>query len=402
MNTEKNKMDGAEAFMDFMVSPRKETWNPGKIYQRKEDNRWTAYVSWTDPETKKYQVKFVYGKTEQEVKEKHTRLQSRFGPRPERRWEPLTLNKLANGEDPTLEQYLKMWLKSANNSLKANTVHQYRAMCDANVIPFIGSLKLKTLNPLQMDTFFGDIKEQGRPMPSIRITYGVLKSAFSKAVDWKMLATNPLDGVDKPKSEAPEFTVWTPLQAKQFIKANADHRMAVLWELALSTGMRQGEMLGLRWEDLSFSTNMIHVRHNLSEHNGKITGLHKTKTKTSRRNINVAPSLMNAFRAVRHRQIEEGNATTHYVFCTRDGNPHLKGNIHTYFKTAIRTAGVPEIRFHDMRHTHATMLLSMGVPIKVVAERLGHSNVQTTLHTYAHVLPGQQAEAARITEDLLK
>nr|WP_053348840.1 site-specific integrase [Peribacillus butanolivorans] len=202
------------------------------------------------------------------------------------------------------------------------------------------------------------------------------------------------------------MNVWDEEEVNRFLKVAKEDPVYIVFYLALTTGMRQGEILGLRWKDINLEKGLLNIKQTLS-HDGK-TFLSGAKTKSSLRTINLSLSsikvLITRKLTVSKEKLSLGPIYQDFdlVACTQHGTPLNPVNIRRTFKRMIKMADVPEIRFHDLRHTHATLLLSNGVHVKVISERLGHSNIKVTLDTYSHVLPSMQEEVARKLDEIIK
>ena len=235
---------------------------------------------------------------------------------------------------------------------------------------------------------------------TVKNTHAVLSSALKQAIKWNILFRNPAELVDLPRTTKNEEKTLTPEQAMQFIEACTYSRMKVLFTLMLSTGIRPGEALGLKWDDIDFNTNNITINRSLSRPGGKWL-LVPPKTHKARRSIPLPSVVMLDLKEHRDNQNEEkanSNDRTYndhgFVFVTQTGEPFSDRNIiRTYFKPLLKNEGLPDIKLYGLRHTCATLLLSYGENIKVVSERLGHADKALTLRTYAHVLPNMQEEA---------
>jgi integrase len=192
--------------------------------------------------------------------------------------------------------------------------------------------------------------------------------------------------------------VWSAEEAQTFLKAAEGDTYSPIWLVALTTGMRQGELMGLRWQDIDLKRSVLHVRHTLANVNGE-RSLREPKTKSGRRTITLSPSCVAALKAHRTNQLERRVAAPVWtdndaVFTAANGAWLDHGNLTRNYNAIIAKAGVKRIAFHGMRHTRATLLLKEGVNVKIVSERLGHANIGITLDTYAHVLPSMQQQAA--------
>jgi len=235
---------------------------------------------------------------------------------------------------------------------------------------------------------------------TVKNTHAVLNSALKQAVKWNMLHRNPAELVDLPRTNKSEEKTLTHDQTLRFIEACAYSRMKALFILMIATGIRPGEALGLKWEDVDFNNNKITINRSLSRPGGKWL-LVPPKTQKARRSIPVPLPVMLDLKEHKDNQNEEKNEINHekyndhgFVFATQTGEPFSDRNIISkYFKPILKAEGLPNIKLYGLRHTCATLLLSSGENIKVVSERLGHADVALTLRTYAHVLPNMQEEA---------
>ena len=306
----------------------------------------------------------------------------------------------------TVGAYLEQWLAGAGPSLKPSTAKSYSEIVEWYVRPQVGQVKLADLNALHIRNLYAELldhgamrKEGGLSASTVRAVHRVLRKALNDAVLWGLLARSPLLGVKPPRQERPEVRWWTPEQARTFLAAVEGDRLYALWVLVLSTGMRRGELAGLRWCDVDLETGVlsvvrtrVSVAYTVSESD--------PKTRSSRRTVTVDARVVAVLRAHRRRQLEERLAwgaawtDTGYVFTREDGWPIHPERISVLFARLVEAAGVPKIRLHDLRHTSATLALASGIHPKVVGERLGHSSISVTLDLYSHVIPGLQAEAA--------
>jgi integrase len=222
-----------------------------------------------------------------------------------------------------------------------------------------------------------------------------------------MLPRNPCDGVTPPRPEQVEMDVWNAEEAAAFLAATTKHEMHALYALALSTGMRQGELLGLKWNDIDLDAGKLHIHRSLQYQRGSGLVFVLPKTAKSRRPIKLGNRTVDALKAHRKKQLENrlkaGSLWKEQdlVFPTEMGAPHDPSWQYKVFKKAVEDAGLRSIRFHDMRHTAATLLLSKNVHVKVVSEMLGHSSITITLNTYSHFVPSLHDQAADVMDSLL-
>lgn len=237
--------------------------------------------------------------------------------------------------------------------------------------------------------------------------YAVLSKTLRAAERWGLIEKNTAALVSPPRPQKREMRVWTLGEVRQFLQASEKRKFYIAYVLAVFTGMRRGEILGLRWSDIDLEKGVIHVQRTLYKTKGKLV-FQEPKTRGSKRSIVISPIVISALKKHRVRQQEMrlklGQAYVDHdlVVCSWNGNPVDPSDLNEDFKMAIKKAGVPQIRFHDLRHTHATILLQLGEHPKVVSERLGHSSVTITLDTYSHVLPDMQRALAENLEAAIK
>ena len=309
---------------------------------------------------------------------------------------------------PTLGVYLTMkWLPAKQLTLRPSTWDGYRRLIELHVLPHVGRVPLRHLRAEHLDRLYANLLEQGRcdgggglDIKTVHEVHIVIRRALRDAERRGSIIRNPAELAHAPKHRpltSGEFRAWNADQLGNFLEmAQQSTHFAALW-LAANTGMRRGEVLGLRWGDvdlesarLSVNRSLISVAYELHESRGK--------TRTARRTIDLDERTMDVLRTIRSPDAKaEG-----YVFCHKDVAPIHPQVLSDAFKRLVGQSGLPRIRLHDLRHTHATLLLKAGVPIKVVSERLGHSTPGFTMATYQHVLPGMQAEAARTFAALLE
>jgi integrase len=228
----------------------------------------------------------------------------------------------------------------------------------------------------------------------------VLRKALNQALRWQSVARNVATLVDAPRTSDFSIQPLDVAQAQRLLDAVAGHRLEVLYRLALSLGLRRGEICGLRWEDIDFTQMSLRVAGALQRINGKLEWA-APKTASSVRSVALPPTLLSALRQHAERQAAEREALgaewqeCGLVFVSERGTPLEPRNVVRHFKAALKQAGLPEqTRFHDLRHSCATLLIAQGVHPRVIMEILGHSQISTTMNTYAHVLPATQREAA--------
>ena len=311
----------------------------------------------------------------------------------------------------TLETYLlERWLPMKRSQLRPSTFDSYERNLHNHVIPRIGGLQLQRLTPEDLDGLYADLLAGGRRNGSrgrlgpktVRYVHGILRKALADAHRKGSVSRNVADLADPPKASAwrrPEMLAWTAPQLRQFLEEISAHRLYSAYFLAANTGMRRGEVLGLRWKDIDLETARLSVQQALVNVAYRLE-LADVKTHAGRRTIDLDERTIAVLREHRLRQHEEQilvgrqDDEDRLVFSHPDGSPIHPDYFSQVFDRHLARSALPRIRFHDLRHTHATILLQAGVPVKVVSERLGHANPAFTMTVYQHVVPGMQADAA--------
>ena len=319
------------------------------------------------------------------------------------------LGELQRGEfvspsKQTVTDFIETWVTAVKGELADSAWANYDAVMRTYVMPRIGAVRLADLTPQRVQALYVELleggKKDGSPLSarSVLQVHRTLHRALGDAVRWRLLTRNPAHGVRPPRAEQKEMTAWSPEDARAFLVATASDRLAALWVVALNSGMRRGELAGLRWADVDLDDRAIAVRQQRTTAHYRVV-VAEPKAR-SRRVIPVDAAVVEALRAHRRRQLEErlfagpGWFDSGYVFVDEIGQPYHPERLRVLFERACRAVGVPVIRFHDLRHTMATAALQAGIHPKVVQERLGHSSIAITLDTYSHVAPTLQREAA--------
>ena len=296
----------------------------------------------------------------------------------------------------TVAEYLARWLAAIAASIRPKTLQEYTSVVQTHLIPAFGTRLLSQLQPLAIQELWQRKIEAGLSPGTVRYIHAVLRRALKMAVRWGLLARNPMDSVEPPRARPAAFAVWTEDEARAFLSGIRTHRLFALYLLALATGMRKGELLGLRWEDVDWQGGRLAVRRQVGVVGGRIT-VGEPKTAKSRRSVALPDVALSAL--AEHR--ERGGDGSGYVFVSETGEAMWPEVLSRQFLALAYKMGLPRIRFHDLRHTAATLMLSRGVHPKIVSEMLGHSGVGMTLDVYSHVLPHMQREAAREMQSLL-
>ncbi|MFF2273572.1 tyrosine-type recombinase/integrase [Agromyces sp. NPDC058136] len=366
----------------------------GSVYQRK-DGRWVGSTYVLRPDGAR-QRKEVYGRTRSEVNSKLRELITNT-----ERGVPMA------GKSWTVGAYAEHWLANGVSALRPATQSNYAWVLRKYVVPTVGDIRLERLTPAHVRKLHGAVLSMGVSVRTTQLAHAVLRSMLAEAVREELITRNVGTLVRQPKLEKVEQLAWSPEEAARFGLASKPHRLHALFELAYSVGLRRGELLGLRWSDVDLETNMIHVRQTmqrLGAGHGRVFG--PPKTARSRRSVPIPVGIARSLRAHRAAQAAELRGSNRsnpldLVFTTSLGTPIEPSNLRRDFETLISAAGVPRIRFHDLRHTCASLLFAKGVPPRVVMDLLGHSTMSITTDLYAHVMPTALAEAASAMDDLL-
>lgn len=302
-----------------------------------------------------------------------------------------------------LGQYLDRWLNdAAKAAVRPTTYANYERVVKNHIKPHLGGVTLGNLTPVHVQSMIASMQTDGKSAETIRLTYAVLRRALKQAVTWRLVTYNATYGVERPRAVKVEITALDADQVTDLLKAARGDRLEAIYVLAVGTGMRLGEIFGLQWADVDLAAATIMVRRTLSELGGKLF-TSEPKTAKGRRKIDLPAVAVAALLKHRKQTIVEGFAAIAWVFCNTKGGPLRRSHFHKQqFKPLLKKAKLPDIRFHDLRHTSATLLLAAGVHPKIVQERLGHSQISVTLDTYSHILPSMQVDAAYRLDLLLQ
>jgi integrase len=275
------------------------------------------------------------------------------------------------------------------------------------LIPALGHIKLQKLTVEQLQAFFA--KKQGMLKPSmLGYIRTVLSSALTNAAQWGLVERNIASMVQLPSAERYEGQVLTEAQARKLLDVARGSRLDALLLVALTTGMRRGELVSLHWSDLDSETGILHVRRNVARMDGVGNIEKEPKSKAGRRKIALAPVVLKALEEHREKQeqarLKAGEKWQEkgLVFCNTVGNYHDADHMTVLFKKLLKKAGLPDVRFHDLRHSVATILIVAKVDLKVVSELLGHSSIAITADIYQSVLPEQRREVVERMENIFK
>ena len=377
--------------------PKKRANGEGSIRKRK-DGRWEGrYTAGHHPVTGKQIFKSVLGKTQAEVKEKLKKALVEAG----------QIDFTKSGKY-TVGTWMDEWFENVAKIKVRPSSHQtYRGYIDNHIKPNIGSIPLEKLTTMDLQKLYRTLLTKGRVerieaenQPSglsaktVRNINQVISSALDLAVAQKIIPINPTDACELPKVEHREMQTIPEEQLQAFLAEAKATGVYEMYYIELATGLRRGELLGLKWQDIDWKNGIIKVRRQIARVDGQIVEA-PLKTKNSYRTVTISPQAIEV--------LKQQRAKTHdqYVFPSPNGGPISPDSVNNMLKRVLARAGIPKVRFHDLRHTFATIALQNGVDIKTVSGMLGHFSAGFTLDTYAHVTTSAQKEAAQTMGNVL-
>jgi integrase len=362
----------------------------GSVYRRK-DGRWAGTITLDDGTRRTF-----YARTQAEALDRMSEARQRA-----KEGRPLPR------QTETVAAYLERWLEQmARPTVRITTHEGYERMVRLHVVPELGRRRIARLTADDLSRLYARLRAKGLAPKTIRLVHAMMHRALHKAVQTGALAANVADAVDAPAIERKEFKALSPDEARRLLTAAAGDPLEALYVLALTCGMRQGELLGLRWRDIDLDGAVLAVRQQAQRVKGQWT-FPEPKTAKSRRTIHLSTMAVDALRRHRIRQAQDRLQAPSWedldlVFANRVGRPYQKQNImRRSFWPLLDRAGLPRIRFHDLRHSCASLLLAGGEHPKVVQERLGHATIAVTMDIYSHVMPNMQKDAAERLDRLL-
>jgi len=370
---------------------RKRGHGEGSIRQR-ADGMWRGTLMLGRRLDGKPDVRYVYGKTRTECQLKLDKLR-----RTAQSAAPPAANRF------TLGEYLEQWLRDAvKPSVRPRTYESYDQQLHSHIIPALGRTKLTALRPDSLQKYYATKIAAGLSPTSVKYHHAIIHRALKQALKWDLVSRNVAESVDAPRPRSEEMRFLLPGEVSKLIEVSdeAGDRLLALWALAIYSGARQGELLALRWSDIDLESGRVRITRALERTSGGVGVYAEPKTASSRRTITLDPDVVAILREHMDRQKDEKASTgAEYddqglVFCTQIGRPLIRFNVVRDFKNALARAGLPPIRFHDLRHTNGVLMQLSGVGIRAAMGRLGHSQARTTLETYGHITPDMDIDAA--------
>jgi len=370
----------------------------GNIRKRK-DGRWEGrYTAGHDPTTGKPIYKNVLGKTQAEVKEKLKRAIE----------ETRGLDIVKAGQY-TLGQWMDVWFENyAKLKVRPSSHQTYKGYINNHIKPYVGSIPLSKLTSLDLQKLYKMLLTEGRidriesknqpkglSAKTVRNINQIISSALNLAKEQKLLASNPAEACALPRVEHREMKTLPVEQLTSFLREAKETGVYEMYYIELATGLRRGELLGLKWQDIDMVNGTIRVQRQVARIDGEIVEA-PLKTKNSYRTVSIGPD---AIEVLKEQKKKVGDSE--YVFPSPNGGPISPDSVLNMLHRVLERAGLPKIRFHDLRHTFATLALQNGVDIKTVSGMLGHFSAGFTLDTYAHVTTSAQREAANTMGNVL-
>lgn len=315
--------------------------------------------------------------------------------------------RITRPKPKTIQQWITEWLPKAKLVVRDTTYKDYDRFCRDYLIPEFGKIPLSSLTRKKVNSFYQQLDEDEIGRNTIRYVHRVFHRCMQVAYLEEEIIANPVHGATIPRVEDKEMNFFNELQVLAFLAALKDHPHDALYDLAVKSGPREGEILGLKWEDIDFYRGTISFQRQAKRVEGKGIQLRPLKTKASRRTIHIGSHTLDLFAKHKaNQEIEKQIAgklwkENDLVFPTSIGTLFDQSNLVAEFKVVLELAGLPEIRFHDLRHTAASIMIKNGIDIMTVSRSLGHSRPSTTLNIYGHLMPGIQPEAAQLIDDAL-
>ena len=308
------------------------------------------------------------------------------------------------------------WLPAVEPGLRNSTLESYRSAIRTHVAPHLGDMRLQSVTPDELNAFYGRLLREGRrdgkgglSPKTVHNIHVLLHKALHDAVRWNYLPRNVAEFADPPRqtSTGKAMSTWSPDELRTFLEFVKNDSLYAAWAVAANTGMRRGEVLGLRWKDVDFDRQRLAIRQTIISIDYRVE-VSDPKTARGRRSVALDSGTVVALRAHRAFQnqqklkLGEAYRDAGLVFCRGDGLPVHPDRFTQMFDKHVKDCGLPRIRLHDLRHTHATLALAAGIHPKVVSERLGHSTVAFTMDIYSHAIPSMEAEAAETIAQMIR
>lgn len=378
-----------------MAKKRSRGNGDGDIWPRKnKEGKITSYRgAYFGPDGKR---RYVSGKNKEETRNKLRKARS-----------DADQGVVFDAQNLRLSEYLDRWLKdSVKDTVRISTYQRYEQVIRLHLVPGLGRVKLKALTPAHVQRFYRDRLDSGLSPSTVRKFHNVLHRALRQAVRWDLIPRNVTEATEPPKETSEEIHPLSEEEARRLLEAARGDRLEALYVLALTTGMREGELLGLKWEDVDLTNGVLRVRRTLTRDHGRFY-FGEPKSEKGRRQIDLPEGASKALKAHLDRQMAEMERIGDryedrgLIFTTATGAPINPSNLRQRsLADLLKKAGIRKVRFHDLRHTFATLMLSRNIHPKVVQEMLGHANIAITLDRYSHFLPSMGRDAAVAMDEI--
>ncbi|MEX1248668.1 MAG: site-specific integrase [Anaerolineales bacterium] len=329
-------------------------------------------------------------------------------------WLRATRNQIESGltlrgAKTTYGEFLTEWLETAKQRLTIGTHYSYSQLAKKYIRPALGKIKLRELNPSVIQRFYNQKVAEGVGLRTVQKAHTVIHASLNAALKMGLIGRNPDDATQPPKPTHREMRFFNQAEVKRLLQTakRLEDRNFALYFIAIVTGMRQGELLGLKWENVDLEKGILNVKFSLTRLPGGSLKRQKPKTKSSERSVKLGKDSIAVLKEQRQRLQREAERSNGYwqetghVFASSVGTPIDPTNLTRQFNHFLKVAGLTKVRFHDLRHTAASLMLNNGVDVLVASRRLGHAKPSITLDVYGHLIPSVQAEAADVMDRLV-
>ncbi len=354
----------------------------GTCFRRKNGTKGTAWMCQIVDHTRPGGRRTFYGRTEGEVRKKRDD------------YKALPVTERVPKDKTRLDAFLDAWLDAKAADCAISTVHGYRWAVTQYINPSMGERKVSDLGALDVDELLGALRKKNCSTRTLRAVFVTLRAALNFAVQRRIIPISPMNGIKAPKHRSKQIAPLTREQARRFLDTAKDDRLYALYVLALACGLRQGELFGLKWCDVDLRSGTLKVRRQVVEQGGGAAML-ADHTKSGRdRSVKLAVDAVTILREHQKRRFASGDIANELLFTAEKGGFLIKSNFLRAFYRLLERAECPRVRFHDLRHTAATLAFEQGQHPKQVQEMLGHASVTLTLDTYSASVPAMQDELA--------
>lgn len=375
-----------------MAKAKKRLHGEGTKIQKRKNGTFGAAITTGFNDEGTQIRKWVYGRTHNEVRMKLDEIKHQL------------VSGTYSNADLTVSAYLDKWLDSMISQVKPRTIEIYSDQARLHIKPRIGKIKLNKLNALHIQTMCKEIAEEigARTANLCRVQ---MVTSLKQAIAWQLISRNIAEGIKPFKVEKKEMQVWTPEEAVTFLDYAKANRLYAAFYLVMATGLRRGELLAIRWQDIDFENQMLSIKQSLSHKKGEFV-FSKPKTNKGIRQLALSADVLEELKE--HKKCQDAEykflgfkADHDLVFISEVGTPIVPRNFQRTWAKLKRDTGVTDIRLHDLRHLHVSFLVKKGVDLRTIADRVGHTNPSFTLDTYSHMLEGQRRAAAVSLTEML-